>query len=88
LGTNGCGKTSLLWELSPLPGEPAHFTKEGSKTTRLTYNNNNYLLTSKFSPKPDHSFIKNDEELNPGGTITAQKDLVFQEFGITPQSEK
>ena len=31
LGTNGSGKSSLISELSPLPGNGADFTKDGFK---------------------------------------------------------
>jgi energy-coupling factor transporter ATP-binding protein EcfA2 len=86
LGTNGSGKSSLLSELTPLPADPASYTKEGSKTIRITHRGESYVLRSTFSPKNQHSFIKgDDEELNPGHTITVQRELVRQIFGITPE---
>lgn len=85
LGTNGSGKSSLLSELSPLPGENSDYTRDGLKNINITDNGNSYILTSKFNPKQEHSFFKNGENLNVGGTITVQKELVKQEFGITPQ---
>lgn len=86
LGTNGSGKTSLIEELSPLPGHVSKFNKDGYKKITFDYRQNHYELTSIFGSKQIHSFIKNyDEELNPSGLITIQKDLVKSEFGITDQ---
>lgn len=84
LGTNGSGKSSLMEELSPLPAISNNYTKDGYKIIELTNNGHQYTLTSKFSPKQEHSFIKNGVEMNEGGTITVQKELVKFEFGITP----
>lgn len=84
LGTNGSGKSSLMGELSPLPGDASDFTKEGSKDIRITNKGNTYHLSSKFSPKTHHSFVMNSEELNLQGTVTVQNTLVKQHFGITP----
>lgn len=83
LGTNGSGKSSLMEELTPLPASSNNYTKDGYKIIELSNNGHHYLLTSKFSPKQEHSFIKNGVELNDGGTITVQKELVKQEFLIT-----
>jgi len=85
LGSNGSGKSSLLSELTPLPANSADFLKDGSKTILITHRGNKYRLVSKFtSGTGKHSFLKNDEELNAGGTISVQRELVLQEFNITP----
>lgn len=83
LGTNGSGKSSLLRELTPLPANKDDFTKEGSKTIRISHRGHTYVLTSSFSPKQTHSFEKDGDELNPGGTVTVQKELVEQEFNYS-----
>jgi energy-coupling factor transporter ATP-binding protein EcfA2 len=85
LGSNGSGKSSLLNELTPLPPDQNNYYKDGSKTIILINHGNNYILKSTFAPSVKHSFIKNDEELNPGGTVTVFKELVKQEFNITPE---
>lgn len=86
LGTNGCGKSSLIAELTPLPADPSAYLAEGSKTIKITHRGNNYTLTSVFSPKAKHSFLENEkEELNEGGTAAAQRELVRKIFKITPQ---
>lgn len=83
LGTNGSGKSSLVKELTPLPAEPKEYTKEGSKTITITDRGNTYVLKSWFSEGNKHSFLKNGHEHNDGHTITVQRKLVQQEFGIT-----
>lgn len=86
LGANGSGKSSLIGELTPLPATPANYTKDGSKIIVIENAGNNYVLTSDFSSAFKHSFVKNDEELNEGGTASVQKELVKQEFGITQET--
>lgn len=85
LGTNGSGKSSLIAELTPLPGDPAHYFKEGSKTIRITHHGSSYVLISIFAGGQKHEFWKDGENLNEGRTVTVQKELVRQEFGITPE---
>lgn len=84
LGTNGSGKSSLIKELTPLPADSSDYLKSGYKTISVTYKNTTYLLNSCGNK---HSFINKDtqEELNPGHTVTIQKELVKQYFGITPE---
>lgn len=83
LGTNGSGKSSLLRELTPLPATASDYRKDGYKILKLTHLKHQYVLSSYFSPTQKHNFIKDDVELNPGGTLTVQKELVKKEFGIT-----
>lgn len=82
LGTNGSGKSSLIAELSPLPAVSSNYTKDGSKTISITSNGDEYILKSTFLNGQSHSFVKNGEELNKGGTVTVQKELVMSTFGI------
>lgn len=83
IGQNGHGKSTLLEELSPLPATPADYNKGGSKFIVLEHNTHTYELLSDFTKGARHSFLKDGNELNPGGTITVQKTLVEQEFGYT-----
>lgn len=85
LGTNGSGKSSIIDQLTPLPPDPNAFSKGGYKIIKIEDRGNSYVLKTTFlTSSTKHSFKKNDEELNPGGTATAQKELVYQEFRITP----
>lgn len=84
LGQNGSGKSSLLKELSPLPALPVEFSKDGYKITEIVHNNSVYILKSIFSSLGNKfHFIKDSEELNPGGTVTVYKELVKKHFNIS-----
>lgn len=85
LGTNGSGKSSMIAEMSPLPANASDFSKDGSKTIKIVNKGNNYTLRSVFSPKTSHSFECNGEELNPSGTASVQRELVWQHFHITQE---
>jgi len=86
LGTNGSGKSSLLGELTPCPAVAANYSKEGSKVISITHRGQDYLLTSDFRDGQKHSFIiDGKEDLNKGGTISVQKELVKKYFGITQE---
>jgi energy-coupling factor transporter ATP-binding protein EcfA2 len=85
LGTNGSGKSSILQELTPLPANHQDFLSDGYKTITIEHNGNEYILKSVFIGAQKHYFLKNGEELNAGNTVTVQRDLVRQEFNITPE---
>lgn len=82
-GGNGTGKTSLKRELTPLPSDKENYKEGGYKIIRIRHENRHYELKSDFSGRsPKYSFICDGLELNEAGLITAQKELVFQHFGI------
>jgi len=83
IGSNGSGKSSLLDELSPLPSHHSQFDKNGSKTVHCSHKGAEYVLTSVYDKGTGHhSFIRNGQELNEGGTYQIQLDLCKQEFGL------
>jgi DNA repair exonuclease SbcCD ATPase subunit len=85
LGTNGSGKSTLLWELSPLPADKDHYETDGSKVVEVEHNGELYRLSSWFEPTTKHSFVRvsDKEELNPGNTLTVQKELCEKLFNYT-----
>jgi hypothetical protein len=86
LGGNGSGKSTLMREISPLPADGDDFAKGGGKTIGISDKGHIYELKNVFDTKAGkHSFEKDGVELNPGGTVTVQKQLVLAEFGITEQ---
>lgn len=88
LGTNGSGKSSLLRECSPLPGNRSDYFDTGYKKVELSHGGSLYLLTSDFRNKSHaHSFIKDGEELNESGTTSVQEDLVRSHLGYTKRIE-
>lgn len=90
IGSNGSGKSSIMEELSPLP-TPAkvargaeNFAPGGEKEFHCYHNGSLYVLKSEYGHGTGkHSFIRDDVELNSGGTFKIQEDLCFQEFGLT-----
>lgn len=81
---NGCGKSSLLQQLNPLPADlKRDFHPDGYKIIELDHLNKHYILTSKDGK---HSFIEDEVELNQGGTKKAQLELVESIFKITPNN--
>lgn len=83
LGTNGSGKSSILYELSPLPASSKDFYKGGKKRALISNNGKLYELISDFTNGQDHYFIVDGENLNIGRTVTVQKELVKEHFGYT-----
>jgi len=83
LGSNGCGKSSLLSELSPMPPNKEDFYDGGYKIIEIEMDNNNYILSYTFDKAPKYSFKYNNEELNVANLLTTQKELVYRYFYIT-----
>lgn len=86
LGTNGGGKSSLMKELSPLPADlKREFEDDGYKVIEIEHNNSLYILSSGYIAKNKHSFVIDDQELNPAGTKKVQLLLVKEHFNITQE---
>lgn len=85
LGTNGSGKSSVLAELGPLPANSSDYVKNGYKYIKIEHKGSIYELTSVFKSGNKHTFVKDGESLNQGRTGAVQKELVAQEFRITPE---
>ncbi len=77
--------SSLLKELSPLPATHNEFNKDGYKNIVIEHRSSEYRLLSDFRGGKFYSFIKDNKELNPSGTITVYKELVSKEFNITQE---
>jgi len=88
LGTNGCGKSSLIDLLTPLPAEKESFVKGGSKTIHIESHGRHYVCTTRVEKSAEHSFVMEGEELNPGGTATVQLDLCKKHFNVTLESHE
>lgn len=85
IGRGGCGKSSLLRELSPLPANlTKDYSDDGYKKITIDHRGSEYILVSGCGGKNKHSFIVNGAELNVGGTRRMQLHLVKDHFGITP----
>jgi len=82
-GPNGCGKSSLFNELTPLPADKNNFSKGGYKEIHIEKNGRLYKLISDFRDGVVYNFIMDGEELNLSNNITTQRELVFKHFKIT-----
>lgn len=83
IGTNGCGKSTIIQELTPLPPNGNDYLKNGYKKIVVEHDEKSYTLTSNYSVRAGkHSFIDDatGEELNEGGTQSVQRTLVQQTF--------
>lgn len=81
LGTNGSGKSSLLYELSVLPALTGDYDTNGYKQVTCEHENSEYIVKSTFNNNNvKHSFIKDNVELNDSGTLGVQKELVLKHF--------
>lgn len=84
LGGNGHGKSQLISELTPLPASKESFKKNGYKEIHIEFNKSQYVLISDFREGSIFHFIKDGEELNKAGLVSAQRDLVYDCFKISP----
>ena len=82
LGSNGSGKSSLISELNPLPINKNDFQEDGYKEYYGEKDGNHFIIKSNTSKS---SFIKNDIELNPGGTKKVQLSLIREYYNLTPR---
>ena len=83
VGTNGSGKSSLLYELSAMPANHRMYDAGGMKKITIEHKGSIYELTSDFSKGNSHSFIKDGVELNTGtGTYSVQLELVYRHFKL------
>ena len=80
VGSNGCGKTSVLNELLPTAPTKTSFPKDGYKTSVYVHNNVTYHLN--YSPKDGHMFRKDDVNLNLSGNRNIQLELIKEHLGL------
>jgi len=83
LGSNGSGKSSLLSQLNPLPGNLTKDYRDGGyKYIEIEHAGKYYKLMSGVNGTKSHSFIMDGIEYNIGGTISVQAELVRNHFNI------
>jgi len=86
LGTNGCGKSSYLDQLTPLPADKDAYEKGGGKVINIFSNGSHFKCTSHRTGKMEHSFEMDGVELNPGGIEKVQRELCLKHFGVSQQT--
>lgn len=85
IGANGSGKTSIMRQTSPLPAAKDDFIAgKGSKEIWLEHNGHKYYAVSSFKHGNQHELydLADNVNLNPGRTLTVQKQLVKKIFGL------
>lgn len=86
IGTNGSGKSSVVKEYSPLPPEKEDYEEGGGKYASFDLDGVIFKVDSRNEDGHwRHSFIRDGQELNDGGTITVQYQLVRDHFHYTPE---
>ncbi|UQT03114.1 exonuclease subunit 2 [Serratia phage vB_SmaS-Totoro] len=88
VGPNGSGKSALLDELTSYPSPSASFYKNGESRRKLQRDGITYECVSDFKSGSKHEFWKEGVNLNEGGTLVVQKDLLEKELGITDLSHQ
>ena len=97
MGANGSGKTSIMSCIHPFAYNygsninNSDFIREGhdgEKIIKIECNNHLYDIRHVYNRKKDtiavQSFIKEDGvDLNPNGTVTTFKDVIYNKLGIT-----
>ena len=86
IGTNGSGKSTVVRHANPLPGSKDDFESGGYKHIEIEHRGLYYIARSEFTGKgTGHHSLKTGEgiELNPGGTLSVQREVVKQTFGMT-----
>lgn len=85
LGNNGCGKTSLLSEISPFPAVPGDYLK-GAGYKKVVFEDGGILYTtiSDFRGAATHSFQIGDEA-PVVGNATVIRTLAIQTLQYTPE---
>ena len=80
IGSNGSGKSSILKEMYPNAPIRTIFSKQGFKGLTLTHQNSEYQLS--YSPKDGHQFVRDQQQLNNGGTNEVQRELIGKHLGL------
>lgn len=80
LGMNSSGKSSLLYELSPLPIATTDLLTNGKKEIWIEHAGVSYYLCNTKAGRCYFFNENTQEEMNTGGTQAVQKELVKQVF--------
>ena len=88
ISVNGSGKTSILKEMNPLPPDNGNYKSGGRKYIEMMHHQRHYVLDSYTGKSNGHSFKVDGKELNTGGTLTVQKNLVLQHFNLDANLNK
>lgn len=83
VGNSGKGKSSLMYELSPLPANMRDFEEGGYKEIHIVQDKDSYILRSSGKGAGHHEFIHNGVDLNRANNQSEQIRLVEEHFRYT-----
>ena len=84
LGSNGSGKSTIMYELSPQPANKNRYEVGGYKKISIEHRGSEYKLGTFFHDgETEYHFSKDGSGSKPGLKQTEYKRLVEQEFGLT-----
>lgn len=82
IGTNGCGKSSVMRQLTVYPSSKDEFnSEEGYKEIEVEFNDSIYICIDDHRIGK-HSIIKDGLVINDKSTASVQKGLIEQIFGL------
>lgn len=81
LGTNGCGKSSMMTEMTPFPPHKSLFDKDGYRKYYCTHRGSSYEIFNDYSTDK-HSISKDGEVLFENLNPTMMANVIKQIFNI------
>lgn len=89
IGTNGCGKSSLLRALTPFTQNKNVFHKNAAVDLTIEHNNKEYELGVRFDDKQPYYFQEEENiNLNESGNSGSYNELAEHKFHFTPELDK
>jgi hypothetical protein len=82
VGTNGCGKSSLIQATGWYPLPASDFELGGYHELVREHKGVLYTMTANYGKATKYSLVVEGVELNPGGTLTVQKELINSKLGV------
>lgn len=83
IGPNGSGKSAMQRVITPFPSNPKDFYRNGILRNKFILNEDTEIeCVMNVDKTTTYEFNLNGVNLNNGGTLNQQKDLVEQYFGI------
>lgn len=83
VGPNGIGKSTLISQTSPFPGNPKDYGKNGLRHITFEDKGNTYDIVSKYNGSSKHTIKKNDIIIHKDCNITLYRKWVCSELNYS-----